>query len=83
MTELEDYRSDARFVGIMSFVASSVFGALTLSTWVFAVLLAITSVSYLIRPYKVPKWRVIVSFALTGLILSIGCFYMRSRGMSI
>lgn len=81
MTEMDQYRSDARFVGVTGLLVSLAFGLVSASNWVTATMLTATGYTYLLRPYKVRRWRVLLGFLLGGLAATLGSFYLRDRGM--
>lgn len=73
-----------RFIGLMSLISSLVVCVASMSVWGGAVMLAITALPPLLRPFTLrSRWRVVLADTAAGLVLIASVYYMRSLGMSL
>jgi hypothetical protein len=83
MTEPQGGPVSSRFVGIMSLITSCVFGVLAVSQSFMIIMLGVTAVVPLVRPYRThSRWRIATAYVSTGVLGAVAIHFMRSRGVA-
>ncbi len=73
-----------RFIGLMSIASSLAVCVASMSVYGLAVMLAITAIPPLLRPFTPrSRWRVVLADVVAGLVLIASVYYMRSLGMPL